>query len=134
MSSFLVSEKTIAEIIYTLNNLPREYFLDSWVRRQPALLPAFDHEREFGTALWGLNQMALVDRYTSETVQVRVYRPQSGKCSIIQGIKSLQCFLYQCNEGQISETPFYKTLEEFLSKLETAYIMSLSEYEKAHWD
>jgi hypothetical protein len=50
-----------------------------------------------------------------------------------QAYKSLQCLLYQCNEGNVNELPLFKALEEFKSAMAEHFVEHSEEYEKAKW-
>jgi len=53
---------------------------------------------------------------------------------IYQILKSLQCFLYQCSEGNIPKDKLYITLSN-IEKILISYIVSnLDEFKKAKWE
>ena len=51
-----------------------------------------------------------------------------------QVLKTLDCFLYQCNEGNISKTKIYKNLEKARQLLADEIISKIPEYDKAAWE
>lgn len=54
--------------------------------------------------------------------------------NIYQILKSLDCFLYQCLEGDIPKDDLYKTLDN-VRKILTNYIIThLPDYKKAKWE
>jgi hypothetical protein len=47
--------------------------------------------------------------------------------------KSIQCYLYQCNEDDISESKFYKAIEAIQVKLSQFILENTEQYSKAQW-
>ena len=56
-----------------------------------------------------------------------------GALSEVQVYKSLQCFLYQCCEGDVDERPLYKTLSAIRELLAPFINENSPEYEAAEW-
>lgn len=53
--------------------------------------------------------------------------------NLVKLLKSLQCFLYQCSEGEVPYDPLYKALREFENVLKDNIIVALPEYQEAPW-
>jgi hypothetical protein len=53
--------------------------------------------------------------------------------SEVQFFKSLQCFLYQCCEGDVDERPLYKTLDAIRDLLAPSINQDSAEYDAAEW-
>lgn len=53
--------------------------------------------------------------------------------SEVQFFKSLQCFLYQCAEGDVDERPLYRTLTAIAELLAPFINQKSPEYEAAAW-
>ena len=53
--------------------------------------------------------------------------------SEVQLFKSLQCFLYQCAEGDVDEKPLYKTLDAIRGLLAPFINQDSAEYDAAEW-
>jgi hypothetical protein len=53
--------------------------------------------------------------------------------SEVQFFKSLQCFLYQCCEGDVDERPLYKTLTAIQNLLAPFINQDSAEYDAAEW-
>jgi len=51
----------------------------------------------------------------------------------VQMYKSLQCFLYQCCEGDVDEKPLYKTLSAVRGLMAPFIKENSQEYEAAEW-
>jgi len=53
--------------------------------------------------------------------------------SEVQFFKSLQCFLYQCCEGNVDEKPLYKALDAIRDLLAPSINQDSTEYDAAEW-
>jgi len=53
--------------------------------------------------------------------------------SEVQFFKSLQCFLYQCCEGDVDEKPLYKALDAIRELLAPSINEDSAEYDAAEW-
>ena len=49
-------------------------------------------------------------------------------------LKHVQCFLYQCNEGNISETPLFKSVQRLEAEMKNVIINELASYQEASWE
>lgn len=56
-----------------------------------------------------------------------------GESNLIQLMKTIDCLLYQCNEGKIDESDLFLELKEISISLRIDYVNSLESYEKANW-
>jgi len=74
----------------------------------------------------------LVEDLDSIDLDTRNWRPLAA-FSEVQFFKSLQCFLYQCCEGDVDEKPLYKTLEAIKGLLAPFINDESAEYEAAEW-
>jgi hypothetical protein len=53
---------------------------------------------------------------------------------LVQVLKSLHCWLYQCNEGAVPETKLYQLFDDDIRGYLMSKIISLlPEYEEAEW-
>lgn len=50
-----------------------------------------------------------------------------------QLLKSLHCYLYQCSEGDVYNTPIYKAIEKLSERLTEYIVFHLPEYKEAEW-
>jgi hypothetical protein len=139
MSAFLVEDKTITNIV---NWLRREQFLFSEIPYKLKGL-GFDMtrvewEERLGLAMFQLNISGVEARYgKGEAVKFQKmdyhYRPTES-VSLAQVLKSLQCWLYQCCEGNVPETKLYKLFDHDVRLyLMSRIIRQLPEYEEAKW-
>lgn len=100
--------------------------------------------RAFGEELLKLNIIAFYDRYNhideikkeiKEAISEYAYEdtPFYDR-QRIQVLKSIECFLYQCAEGEIPEkSSLYKALENIAGHIKSNIINKIPEYEKAIW-
>lgn len=145
MSSYVVDPKTINKIVEGLRweTWTGHYPETEMLKKANAMFN--DQLQEFGESLYSLNIDATMQRYgdpTSETLPGSI--GEDGKLATyvykaelrptkIQLIKSLQCFLYQCSEGNVPETRLFKALEIVVNRLKDEYISGLDEYKAAEW-
>jgi len=153
MSSFIVEDSTINRIV-NFCYWEHDSILKHEIERQLKNIGIDLHKdtedeeidktlRKFGEELLKLNVMAFYVRYKhidkikeeiKEAIKNYVFEDTPLKDrQQIQVLKSLECFLYQCSEGEIDKEPLYKTLEEIKNILTSHIINKLPEYEKAIW-
>jgi hypothetical protein len=136
MSAFLVEEKTLHKI---LSGLEYELRQSRWLKEQCEKALQIDFadsqwQTHLGQKMWDLNQLALGYRY-GDTPVTLTYRFAPNLCRPIHAFKALQCWLYQCMEGDIPET---STLYHFFDKVVVPewaelLVMRLPEYDQAEW-
>lgn len=148
MSSYIVDDSTINTILAMLmyatkykRNYPNPVYYDG-------LAIGTDIEAEsLGQTLYMLNLEAVNQRYP-DTVNDNKNIPGSidengdhkpytythiltnGR---MQSLKSLQCFIYQCSEGNVPQSKMYKALREYEFALCRDIVAALPEYDKANW-
>jgi len=54
--------------------------------------------------------------------------------NLYQILKSLDCFLYQCLEGEVPKDKLYITLSKIKRIIENYIISHLEDYKKAKWE
>jgi len=139
MSAFMVEDQTINRVVswlkrevqtsrFTLDRLAREYEVD---------LTSENWDEKLAKAMFQLNCDGVNARYgTGEAEQFRplnfTYKPE-GNTFRVQVLKSLQCWMYQCNEGEVHQTKLYQFFEEVEHHLAVNIVMDLPEYDKAKW-
>jgi len=133
MSAFLVNEKTISIIVTTLSEyLTNNQFLIDKARELELDVISPHWQEKFADALFEMNCEALRQRYGDTEFPLFNYQLAHAP-SLIEAYKSLQCFLYQCSEGNVPETKLFKFMEEFSHGLAKDIISNLPEYEEAEW-
>jgi hypothetical protein len=139
MSAFLVADKTINHIV---NWLRSERFLISEIPYKLKGLgfdmDKVDWEEKLGLAMFQLNIEAVDVRYgDGEAAKFRKldYRYQETvPVPLMQVLKSLQCWLYQCNEGDVPQTALYGLFDNDVQLyLMSEIIDALPEYQEAFW-
>jgi len=139
MSAFLVEDKTIN---YIVNWLRSEKFLVSPIPHKLKEL-GFDMskvewEEKLGMAMFQLNIRGVEARYgKGEAVTFRnmdYHYHRTPPVPLVQVLKSLQCWLYQCCEGEVPETALYKLFDHDVRVyLMSKIIATLPEYQNAEW-
>ena len=139
MSAFMVEDTTINRVVtwltrevttnrFTLDWLAREYDID---------LTSDKWDEKLAQAMFQLNCDGVIARYgEGEAEKFRplnfTYKPE-GDTFLVQVLKSLQCFLYQCSEGDVPETKLYQFFEEVSHHVALKIVMDLPAYDKATW-
>jgi hypothetical protein len=142
MSAFMVADNTINNIVNWLDRELEEAYGTISIR-QKLLEQGFDASmaswaERLGYAMFQLNVIAVDARYGSgEAKRFRDldYRYEVTKpVPMVQVLKSLQCWLYQCNEGDVPTTSLYTLFDNDVQVyLMTEIIDSLPEYQNAFW-
>jgi hypothetical protein len=141
MSAYIVADKTINTVV---NWLRRDVDLDRFSHIPHKLTElGFDTGRSgwaerLGYAMFQLNIIVVAVRYGSD--EARKSRPLTYRYEVIepvplvQVLKSLQCWLYQCNEKDIPTTALYTLFDNDVQVyLMTEIIDTLPEYQHAVW-
>ncbi|MNU37270.1 hypothetical protein D3C71_259230 [compost metagenome] len=96
MSAFFVTDKTIADAVQCMN--------ECGIARDG-----------LARDLWNLNVLALQHRYDANPKDyegaIAAYADPRPSSDPYQLLKSTNCLIYQCSEGDVPETPLYKELE-----------------------
>ncbi len=61
------------------------------------------------------------------------YKPEIY-LSLVQVFKSLQCWMYQCCEGDVPKTKLYQFFTKIENHLALKIVMDLPEYDEAKWE
>lgn len=134
MSAYIVNKKTIDRIITALafgvGEMPRlEYFPDLVEligdKTPSALCKA-------GEKLYRMNVAAVNYRY-SERNTLPPYRFQYEYANRVQTLKSIQCYTYQCAEGNVPKRKLYKALSDYSCSLALKIVDGMQEYDEAEW-
>jgi hypothetical protein len=117
MSAFLVGYETIDRIL-------------SWMICRKKMDEKTAHV--FGQEMLNMNAEAVNQRYDEGNVMLG-YKFRFRHASIFQALKSLQCWLYQCSEGNVPDRESYKKFRELESEIMDEIISDMKEYEQAEW-
>lgn len=127
MSSYIVDAKTINRIV--------SYIMNGWdtTKHTIAPFPVSDEAfQELGQKLWDMNAAAVNQRY-GELNEAPQYHLVCDNVDEFQVLKSLQCFLYQCSEGNVPELDLYKQLRQVEMNIMRKLIDTMPQYKKAEW-
>jgi hypothetical protein len=135
VSAFLVEEKTLNRILsYLDEELRRSAWLRAKFEADLGVNCSGDWQTALGQKMWDLNQLSLGYRY-GDPRQELLYRFSPVPCTETQAYKSLQCWLYQCCEGDIPTASklytFFDTV--VLQHIAGSIITKTPEYERAEW-
>ena len=134
MSCFVMDENRIASLAHEI------------ITRNQGVLLVGEHGETFDRenltdAMLALNIDAFRQRYGIRTffqdldyidLDTKRWHPLQALTDT-QFFKSLQCFLYQCCEGDVDERPLYKTLSAIRGLLAPFINEDSKEYEAAEW-
>jgi hypothetical protein len=139
MSAFRVEDKTINYVVNWLRrNIDRFSLIPHKLKELGFDTSESGWAERLGQAMFQLNIDAVEARYGSgEAVKFRQldYRFEHTEAvSLVQVLKSLQCWLYQCNEGEVPETGLYGLFDiDVQMYLMSTIIDRLPEYNEAEW-
>jgi hypothetical protein len=142
MSAFIVADGTINYIVNWLEKELEEVY-GTIIIRQKLMEQGFDASESgwaewLGQAMFQLNVIAIDVRYGSG--EAKKFKPlaylykATEPVPMTQVLKSLQCWLYQCNEGDVHTTALYGLFDNDVQVyLMTEIIDALPEYQNAIW-
>jgi len=139
MSAFMVEDQTINRVVTWLTREVSTRFpeINRIARKYDVDLVSEKWDEKLANAMFQLNCDGVNARYgEGEAEKFRplnfTYRPE-GDTFRVQVLKSLQCWMYQCNEGEVPQTKLYQFFEEVENYLALKIVMDLPEYDKAKW-
>jgi hypothetical protein len=138
MSAFLVDKTTIDRVVTVIDYERKRsmYFKNDLEKELKSDFSDHNWRTTLGQEMWDLNQLALGYRYGDEKENLHYeYVDVYMLLNHTQSFKSMQCWLYQCLEGDIPEKSklyqFFK--EKVLAFLAVRIVESSQEYEEAEW-
>ena len=139
MSCFIVEESTINRIVSFIeqSNMGGDYERKEicspvtalWVHHEDK-----DTYENLAMLMDEMNKSAYSQRYGEEQGTEEFcykFQPFSG---IVQVYKSLQCYIYQCSEGDQPDRPLYKAFRAMQDNLARYIVQSSAVYEAAEWN
>lgn len=133
MSSFLVGKECVDNILSFLDSTNgraiRQYLHGSFSTSTQNFGDGFD---KLGAKMLKLNAEAVGQRYR-EKANEPTYEFSRTNAHIIQALKSLQCLIYQCSEGNIPRRKLYREMEKLEFALAKEIVYRLPEYDRAKW-
>jgi hypothetical protein len=140
MSAFMVEDETINRIVTWLRRevSTSRFAIDRLARKYRIDLVSSNWDEKLAKAMFQLNCDGVNQRYgEGEAKRFRSlnfrYKPEFDH-SLVQVLKSLQCWMYQCCEGDVPKTKLYQFFEEVERHLALKIVMNLPEYDKAKWE
>ena len=136
MSSFIVSQEC-------MNNIISGLFWTHEFKNSNSILKrnGYDCVKDFqrlGDDLINLNARGTGQRYQDGKMLVTLYRfkwdDKHKTPNKYQVLKSMECLLYQCSEGDTDETELYRFLSELIDCWMSFIIDKIPEYKAAKWD
>jgi hypothetical protein len=144
MSAYIVEDPTINRILSWLHcRYAREQI--AWGTNVSNLFAELGYDLDdsadierLGQAMFQLNIAGVEERYgAGEAAKFRPldyqYRP-IARCSLIQTIKSIDCWHYQCTEGDVMAKSLYRTFSRLLDLLCGHIVRRSAEYDAAQWE
>ena len=125
MSAFMVSSETMQRVVHACLTYKAFPFCNT----------AADGDK-LGARLFEMNRDALNARYGAHAdhePEPFTYRPL-GDIPVVHMIKALDCFTYQCSEGDVDRRPEFATLECLITKLCREIVRQSPDYDRAPWD
>lgn len=139
MSSFLVSDSCINKIVSYLNRRADRF---QWAFRSNGIdLSNSDDLAKLAGQLYQLNCDALDARYGQGTAARDTegrpaefpfqFTPTTG----VAALKAIQCWSYQCSEGDVDQRPLFKTMQTVRLALAEDIVKEYAakDYEAASW-
>jgi hypothetical protein len=139
MSAYIVADETINRVVEWLYwELDKSPWLRDKLEKASGIdTSAYKWAAELGKVMFQLNIAGVNDRYgDGEAGKFRKlnYRYAPAHGSEMQVLKSLQCWLYQCTEGDVVSEPLYKFFQNVVEPhLMSSIITNLPEYQAATW-
>jgi len=133
MSAFIVSQGTVNQIIdYIAWVSVKDPYMLRILKSAGYELPK--QVEKLGQDMIDLNYGAVNERYSEDEKPVGFKRIRNVPVSDIQTVKSLQCYLYQCTEGdKFENSKLYQGLRRIEEHLLNEIVTSLPAYGKAVW-
>jgi hypothetical protein len=141
MSAYIVDKGAICRIVSYLYSKAHGPDINSYWDKTQLHKMGFDLQdsiscAELAQKMFELNVIAVKDRYGErdlEQLQPLDLKYQFIPGSLIEVIKALECWLYQCLEGNVPNLALYKAMKEAHCNLSIEYVHQTEEFEAAPW-
>lgn len=139
MSAFITSNENINTILcFIRSDSGKNQHIYRPLENMDLAWSGQDDAHALGSKMRDLNIEAVCARYTDDKVEVLKgdddYKfVETLRPSRIQAFKSLQCWLYQCSEGDIPETDLFKAFHEVTGAMAAHIVTRLPGYDTATW-
>lgn len=146
MSAWMVSDETLSKIANLIDTYRTTGYNGFGYDMPDGLMRIVGHKsaKQIFEMLANMNIEALKQRYPKnfdDMIGVVEFIPnayiwqirEKGLTYHWQLLKSLQCYLYQCLEGDVPDCELYKELEKLEHYLQNYIISKMPEYNQAVW-
>ena len=146
MSAWMVNNETISKIANLIDTYKVIGFNGFGFSFPDELIAEFSNKsaKEIFNDLAEMNKESLKQRYPYNYMELvgniefiknaDIYQlREKGLTYHWQLLKSLQCYLYQCDEGSVSDCKLYKAMEKLEHYLQNYIISKMPEYNRAVW-
>lgn len=135
MSSFLVETHTILKIVGYIDNVKGFWQYTSLYSMLKNLGYDFNENgmEELCTDMMELNHQAINARYGDNDHLRQLIKFEYVHATKYEVLKKLQCWLYQCFEGDVPKDKLYQAMKEVERVIMRDIIDSIPEYADAEW-
>ena len=136
MSAYIVEADTLYRVINLITKI--DYVSNSLkpIKEEAIITPQILFNK-----LNTLNRYAISQRYEAEKMtdkpsykfNLERYNQVASNTNQYQNFKSLQCFHYQCSEGEAMKADLYKALDKFERSFAIQIISSVKQYDQSTW-
>jgi hypothetical protein len=121
MSAYMVTSKTINRVLnFIANDRDCTQYRTDLAHTFGHNLNIDEERAKLGAEMFELNREAVSQRYPNARQMVAgEYAFANDNCDMLQALASLECWLYQCTEGDVPQQPLYtafKDIEHWLAK------------------
>jgi len=140
MSAFVVTDKTINQFLFYLSQTGRDsHWLISDLEKAIGMnLKTGRDLAELGKRMFALNCKAVNQRYGPDSAQDFRALDYAYRLEMVttpyQALARLKCWLYQCSEGEVPETPLYKAMEQIAYEIAMHIVTRTPQYDAAGWE
>jgi hypothetical protein len=141
MSAYIVDDKTINKVVsyFAQKAYSNAAYFTGRPIREDANYNLFyqDDCRDLANDMFKLNCQAVKARYGKG--QAEEFRPLNFRYRTespgtkMAVYKALQCWKYQCSEGNIPDSKLYKVMSKVLDRLAHEIVQDLPVYQKTNW-
>lgn len=146
MSAFMISDDSLSRLAQFFADLRYENESPLMYLRCPfGFMPSMPEETaqamtlDLAERMWEMNAHALNARYGDDSEMCpdgpfEWVAQRVEPCRPWQVLKSLDCLMYQCSEGNVPETSdLFKKLDKFRASLSRILASHTAEYDAAKW-
>lgn len=140
MSAFIVKNKTINIVVNWLDHEVQKNDVGHIIKELESLgfpMAGAEWKDMLAHRMYEMNYKAVEQRYgRADDMTIGKFSYElADEAPLVQVYKSLQCWLYQCTEGNVSKMNLYRLFDNEIQKyLAYEIISGLQTYDSATWD